>query len=66
MPSYDFKCNACKIEFTVASSLESLEKQGVKCPVCHKPDVQRVYTPTPVIYKTDGFYTTDNKKDLTK
>jgi len=66
MSMYEFKCNKCKREFTVTSSPEALEKRGVKCPTCHVADVQRIYSPTPVIYKTNGFYTTDNKKDLTK
>ena len=70
MPTYNYKCNECKIEFSVFKGINDEGKN--KCHQCKTSDnVERVITGgTGMIFKGDGFYITDyvktkNKKEKT-
>ena len=57
MATYEFRCCGITQEITV-SIREQLPKP--KCSVCNG-DMARIYSTTPTIFKTTGFYSTDNK-----
>ena len=70
MPTYNYKCNGCKIEFSVFQGINDEKKN--KCPQCKTDnDIERMITGgTGMIFKGDGFYITDyvkskNKKEKT-
>ena len=41
------------------------DESAVICPQCHS-EMRRVFSPTTVIFKGSGFYTTDNGKNGSK
>jgi putative FmdB family regulatory protein len=55
MPTYEYKCNECgsQVEYERAFG-EDHE------PVCCQQTMSRVWSPTPTIFKTGGFYSTGN------
>jgi putative FmdB family regulatory protein len=57
VPNYDFKCNKCGSEREVFIYHKDYEKYIVRCDKCHAP-MQKVWTATPTIFKTGGFYKT--------
>jgi len=59
MPTYQYKCNTCGIEFERKQHFtdEPLEE----CPECDGR-VHRVIQPVLVVFKGSGFYVTDNRK----
>jgi putative FmdB family regulatory protein len=61
MPIYEYRCTGCSEEFEVKSSFN--EKSNVVCPVCDA-QVSRVFSPALIVYKGSGFYTTDNRKNV--
>lgn len=63
MPTYNYKCNACKIEFSIFQGIND-EKQN-KCAQCKTDNsVERVITGgTGMIFKGEGFYITDYVKN---
>ena len=63
MPEYDYRCKKCKTEFTIVKGM--LEIITVNCPNCKSTDLERIFSKTAVVYKGDGFYTTDGRKPLT-
>jgi putative FmdB family regulatory protein len=57
MPTYDYKCKSCY------SVLEFQRGMGEdREPVCCNSIMERVWTPTPAIFNSNGFYKTDNRK----
>jgi len=42
MPSYDFKCMACRKRFTETQTFEEHDRKRVKCPKCGSGKVERV------------------------
>ena len=67
MPTYNYKCNHCDVEFSVFQSIN--DKALTDCDKCDKLDsINRVITGgTGMIFKGDGFYLTDYaKKDNKK
>lgn len=58
MPMYDFICNKCGYKFEAYRSYT--ETTRIKCPKCNGISTTIVYTPIPIIYKADGFYSKDN------
>ncbi len=67
MPTYNYKCNNCDVEFSVFQSIN--DKALTDCDQCDKLDsINRVITGgTGMIFKGDGFYLTDYaKKDNKK
>ena len=57
MPIYEYRCQACKLDFEVKRGF--FESQGVDCPRC-KCQAQRIFSPVPIVFKGPGFYVTDN------
>jgi len=57
MPIFDYRCNNCECIFE-----EDSRNESITCPRCEKDYCTIKYTPTNVIFKCKGFYSTDNKK----
>lgn len=57
MPAYDYKCLSCDRTATVISSI----KEDKTIPTCHKckSQMSRDYTFGSVLFRGDGFYSTD-------
>jgi putative FmdB family regulatory protein len=41
MPTYEYKCQACKHEFTLIQSFKEYEKGKVACPKCNSKKVKQ-------------------------
>ena len=53
MPTYEYKCGECGIVIEYERSFnETVE------PICCTMTMSRVWSPTPTIFKTNGFYKT--------
>jgi len=67
MPDYAFKCNTCKSLFCVVMTITEyiLDNSKIKCSKCNSKDISRVLSIPSVVYKGDGFYSTDSKKEAT-
>ena len=44
MPSYDFRCQACKKRFSLTITVAERDR-GVKCPKCNSRKVEQNITP---------------------
>ncbi len=56
---YDYECPKCG----VFENRESMQDERLKeCPTCGREVVQ-LFTAAPAIFRGEGFYTTDSKKD---
>jgi putative FmdB family regulatory protein len=65
MPTYDYRCNACKHEFEHFQSMK--DKPLKKCPECGKPSLERLIgIGAAVIFKGSGFYETDYRSEAYK
>ena len=60
MPIYEYECGPCHFKFERKQGFDA-EPVAI-CPKC-QGQAQRVFRPTPVIFKGSGFYITDNRKD---
>lgn len=62
MPTYEYACNACDHRF---EEFQSITAPPLKtCPKCAKKSLQRLIgTGAGVIFKGDGFYTTDYRSE---
>ena len=63
MPMYDFRCTTCTYEWTEHRVMAERDRETF-CPTCTNPYIVRVYKgqQVAIIYKTDGFYSTDKGK----
>tara|TARA_Y100001970_G_scaffold292331_1_gene433214 strand:- start:2187 stop:2399 length:213 start_codon:yes stop_codon:yes gene_type:complete len=63
MPTYNYRCNQCEIEFSIFQGINDLRNSI--CPQCKSKDsTERVITGgTGMIFKGDGFYITDYVKN---
>jgi putative FmdB family regulatory protein len=62
MPTYDYKCDACGVQFELFQSITAPVKR--KCPSCGKPRLRRlVGTGAGVLFKGSGFYETDYRSE---
>jgi putative FmdB family regulatory protein len=59
MPRYDYSCATCDTNFELNLSYNS-DPTAVICPRGHKT-VHRVYTAPSIVFKGNGWYTTDQK-----
>ena len=60
MPTYDYECSSCGLQFEV---FQSMSDEPVKeCPNCGKEVKRLVGGGLGVIFKGSGFYVTDNSK----
>lgn len=65
MPTYDYRCNACKHEFELFQSMSDKPKR--KCPECGKNGLERLIgTGAAVLFKGSGFYQTDYRSESYK
>jgi putative FmdB family regulatory protein len=60
MPTYHYKCQACKREFEEFQGMS--EDPLVKCPKCGKKKLVRIISGAGLVFKGSGFYLTDYKK----
>ncbi len=59
MPIYTYRCDSCGVEF---ERHQSFTDEPLKtCPECRKKALRKVITPTKIIFKGSGFYSTDHK-----
>ena len=58
MPIYEYECPCCSSRFELKQSFS--ENTPVSCPRCGG-DVQRIFSPVPIIFKGSGFYITDSR-----
>jgi len=65
MPTYVYKCENCGYKFEKFQKITA--KKIEKCPKC-EGKVKRLIFGSGVIFKSDGFYSTDynNKKSVSK
>ena len=65
MPTYDYKCTACRHTFELFQSMRDPVKR--KCPDCGKNALERLIgTGAAVVFKGSGFYQTDYRSDSYK
>ena len=60
MPTYEYKCPKCNSEFTLRQAFNDTHISN--CPKCNF-NTRLVLSPPIVIYKGEGFYSTDKNKD---
>jgi putative FmdB family regulatory protein len=62
MPTYEYRCNACKHEFEQFQSMK--DKPLRTCPACKKAKLERLIgTGGAIIFKGSGFYQTDYRSE---
>jgi len=65
MPTYEYRCAACKHEFELFQSMSESAKR--KCPKCGKLSLERLIgTGAAVLFKGGGFYETDYRSESYK
>jgi putative FmdB family regulatory protein len=58
MPTYEYRCRACKHEFEEFQSIKA--PALIKCPTCGKRTLERLIgTGSAILFKGSGFYQTD-------
>jgi putative FmdB family regulatory protein len=60
MPTYHYRCKACKREFEEIQSMSA--NPLTKCPSCGKKQLVRLISGAGLVFKGSGFYLTDYKK----
>jgi putative FmdB family regulatory protein len=61
MPTYDYRCDACRHEFDAFQSISDAPLR--KCPKCGKQRLRRLIgAGAGIIFKGSGFYETDYKR----
>jgi putative FmdB family regulatory protein len=62
MPTYDYRCSACRHEFELFQSMKDPAKR--KCPACGKNALERLIgTGAAILFKGSGFYETDYRSE---
>ena len=62
MPTYDYRCSACRHEFELFQSMKDAAKR--KCPACGKNTLERLIgTGAAILFKGSGFYETDYRSE---
>jgi len=59
MPVYTYRCGSCGVQFERHQFFHDAPLKI--CPECRKKTLRKVITPTKVIFKGSGFYSTDHK-----
>ena len=57
MPIYEYECTCCSARFELKQSFS--EEASACCPRCGST-ARRIFSPTPIIFKGSGFYSTDH------
>jgi len=64
MPTYDYRCDACRHEMEVFQSMSA--DRLTECPACGKSKLRRLIgSGAGIIFKGSGFYETDYKRSRT-
>ena len=61
MPTYEYECSSCHHRFEKKQKFDA--KPVATCPKC-RGKVNRVFHPSPIIFKGSGFYVTDSRKGM--
>jgi putative FmdB family regulatory protein len=61
MPSYTYRCVSCHNEHPVFHQMN--DAPIVKCNVCHGKTTRQFGSGAGIIFKGDGFYATQKRKD---
>ncbi|HKY54869.1 MAG TPA: zinc ribbon domain-containing protein [Anaerolineales bacterium] len=64
MPVYVYRCTSCGVQFERHQFFHDAPLKI--CPECRKKTLKKVITPTKVIFKGSGFYSTDHKSSSGK
>lgn len=64
MPTFDFTCMACKVEFEFSRPFGS--KQKPRCPSCGSTKTEKQIAPPTIHFKGAGFFVTDSKTSTEK
>jgi len=59
MPVYTYRCGSCGVQIERHQFFHDAPLKI--CPECRKKTLRKVITPTKVIFKGSGFYSTDHK-----
>ena len=59
MPVYVYRCTSCGVQFERHQFFHDAPLKI--CPECRKKTLRKVITPSKVIFKGSGFYSTDHK-----
>ncbi len=57
MPVYTYRCENCGVQFERHQSFSDAPLKV--CPECRKKTLKKVITPSKIIFKGSGFYSTD-------
>jgi len=60
MPIYEYQCTSCNYRFEKKQGFH--EEPKADCPRCNQA-ARRLFQPAPIIFKGDGFYVTDYRKE---
>jgi putative FmdB family regulatory protein len=60
MPTYQYRCLNCKLQFDLKQSFH--DKPVADCPSCHGI-ARRLFSPVPILFKGPGFYVTDSREE---
>ena len=63
MPIYEYECNHCSFRFEQKQKFS--ENGPVPCPQCGG-NTRRIFSPTPIIFKGSGFYSTDSRQNKSR
>ncbi|MBN2721130.1 MAG: zinc ribbon domain-containing protein [Proteobacteria bacterium] len=44
MPTYEFRCSACRKTFAVTMKVADFDRAKIKCPRCGKKDINQVFS----------------------
>ena len=64
MPTYEYRCTACKHEFEKFQRMS--DEPVADCPECGKPAERRLSAGAGLLFKGSGFYITDYRSDSYK
>ncbi len=65
MPTYDYRCKACRVEIEIFHGIKEDAKK--KCPKCGKNALERLIgTGAGVLFKGSGFHETDYRSESYK
>ena len=59
MPTYEYCCSGCGYQYETREGFDAPALQS--CPRCGE-EARRILYPPPILFKTSGFYVTDNRK----
>jgi putative FmdB family regulatory protein len=60
VPIYQYQCPKCNFKFELKQSFS--DDSIVACPKCQN-GARRLFSTVPIIFKGQGFYVTDNRKN---